>query len=313
MRVLVTGATGFAGSHLVRHLQEAGDEVFGLIRPAEQGQEWPFTPVTGDLLEVASLTTAVATAQPDLIYHLAGQADVGFSWRQPALTLALNAGGTANLLDAAVQWGRPRIVAVTSADIYGPLPVDAMPINGRSQPNPYHPYGVSKVAASELLKIYARRYGLEIIEARPFNHIGPHQTLGFVVPDFASQIARIGLGQAPPQLHVGNLDAERDFTDVRDVVRAYRLLGEKGQAGETYLICSGSPVPIFYLLNTLVELAQVRLEIIYDPARMRPSDTPTLYGSYDKIRRDVGWQPEIHLRQSLADALAEWQGKFSEE
>ena len=310
MRVLVTGATGFAGSHLVAHLLAQGDEVFGLIREPERGQAWPFVPLVGDLLDTASLYTAVSTAQPDIVYHLAGQADVGLSWKQPFLTIALNAGGTANLLDAIVRWGRPRVVAVTSADLYGPLPIDAMPINGLSQPNPYHPYGVSKVAASDLLRIYARRYDLPIIEARPFNHIGPQQALGFVVPDFASQIAAIALKQTPPKMKVGNLDAERDFTDVRDVVRAYRLLAEKGRSGETYLICSGSPVPIHYLLNTLADIAQVTLDIEYDPARMRPSDTPTLYGSYDKIRRDVGWQPEIHLRQSLADALGEWLEKL---
>lgn len=313
MRVLVTGATGFAGSHLVAHLQEMGDEVFGLIREPEVGQAWPFAPLVGDLLDTESLHTAVSTAQPDIVYHLAGQADVGLSWKKPFLTMSLNAGGTANLLDAVVSWGRPRVVAVTSADVYGPLPIDAMPINGLSQPNPHHPYAVSKVAASDLLRIYAQRYQLPVIEARPFNHIGPQQLLGFVVPDFASQIAAIALKQSPPKMQVGNLDAERDFTDVRDVVRAYRLLAEGGHTGETYLICSGSPVPIYYLLNTLVDIAQVTIDIEYDPARMRPSDTPTLYGSYDKIRRDVGWRPEIHLRQSLGDALNEWLTKLGGE
>lgn len=310
MRVLVTGVTGFAGSHLVAHLQEQGDEVFGLIREPEQGETWPFVPLVGDLLDPASLHTAVASAQPDVVYHLAGQADVGLSWQKPFLTMALNAGGTANLLDAVVAWGRPRVVAVTSADIYGPMPIDAMPINGLSQPSPPHPYGVSKVAASDLIKIYARRYDLPLIEARPFNHIGPRQALGFVVPDFASQIANIVLQKQPPVMRVGNLDAERDFTDVRDVVRAYRLLADKGRAGEAYLICSGTPISIHHLLHTLIELAGVTLDIENDPARMRPSDTPTLYGSYDKIRREVGWQPALPLRQSLADALAEWTAKL---
>jgi GDP-4-dehydro-6-deoxy-D-mannose reductase len=306
MRVLVTGATGFAGSHLVAHLQAAGDEVWGLIRVSEQDQEWPFRPLVGDLLDVASLHTAVAEAKPDVIYHLAGQADVGLSWREPFLTMSLNAGGTANVLDAVVKWGRPRVVAVTSADVYGRLPVDAMPINGRSQTNPHHPYGVSKAAASDLLKIYAKRYDLPVIEARPFNHIGPNQALGFVVPDFASQMAAIALKQRSATMKVGNLDAERDFTDARDVVRAYRLLAEKGRAGETYLICSGTPVPIHYLLHTLADIAGVTLDIELDSARMRPSDTPILYGSYDKIRQEVGWRPEIPLRQSLSDAFQEW-------
>ena len=313
MRVFVTGATGFAGSHLINRLISEGHDLFGLIRPEEVGGSYPFKCLVGDLLEPESLKKAVAEAQPDVIYHLAGQADVGLSWKLPALTLALNAGGTINLLDAAVAYGRPRIVAVTSADIYGPLSLDAMPINGLSQPNPYHPYAVSKIAASHMLHIYHRRYDLEIVEARPFNHIGPNQAPGFVVPDFASQIAAIKLGRQSRRMMVGNLNAERDFTDVRDVVRAYTLLAEKGKPGQVYLICSGQPVPIHYLLTTLAELAGVELEIEYDPARMRPSDTPCLYGSFDKIRRDAGWMPEIHLRQSLEDALNHWVEKLKSE
>lgn len=312
MRIFVTGATGFAGSHLVEQLCTAGHEVFGLIRPVETAQSWPFHPVVGDLLDPASLKTAVTAAQPELVFHLAGQADVGLSWKQPALTLALNAGGTANLLEAVVAYGRPRVVAITSGELYGPLPIEAMPINGRSQPNPVHPYAISKVAASQLLHLYHQRYGLEVIEARPFNHIGPRQLLGFVVPDFASQLAAIKHGRKEPLLQVGNLNAERDFTDVRDMVRAYQLLGEKGQAGATYLICSGRPVAIRTLLTTLIELTGVEIQLENDPGRLRPSDTPCLYGSYDKIRHDTGWQPQIPLRQSLADVLDEWLEKTKE-
>jgi len=144
------------------------------------------------------------------------------------------------------------------------------------------------------------------VEARPFNHIGPRQSAGFVVPDFASQLAAIKLRQQTPKLSVGNLDAQRDFTDVRDVIRAYLLLAEKGQPGEAYFICSGQPVSIHYLLSTLIELAEVTVDIEYDPDRMRPSDVPYLYGSYRKIQQQTGWQPQIDLRQSLADALEDW-------
>ncbi len=313
MRVFITGATGFAGSHLVARLVAEKHEIFGFIRPIEVGGDYPFTPLVGDLLDADSLKAAVADARPDVIYHLAGQADVGLSWKIPAQTLALNAGGTIHLLEAAVAFGSPRVIAVTSADIYGSLSLDAMPINGLSQPRPNHPYAVSKIAASQMLQIYHQRYGLEIVEARPFNHIGPNQAPGFVVPDFASQIAAIKLGRQSRHMRVGNLNAERDFTDVRDVVRAYTLLADAGKPGHTYLICSGQPVPIHYLLTTLAELAGVELEIEYDPERMRPSDTPCLYGSFDKIRRDAGWQPEIHLRQSLADVLQHWLEKLGNE
>lgn len=313
MRIFITGATGFAGSHLVDLLLEAGHQVFALVHSASSLRELPdheqVTAITGDLLDLESLKRAVTQAQPDAVYHLAGQAYPARSWQDPAFTLVVNAGGTANLLEAAVHGGRPRVVVVTSADIYGMVQAGDLPLTEQSPPQPRHPYGVSKWAAGQLVSLYWQRYELPAIEARPFNHIGPGQAPGFVVPDFASQLAAIKLGQRPPTMQVGNLDAQRDFTDVRDVVRAYVNLAEKGQPGEAYLICSGQPVAIHYLLATLAELANTRVELEYDPARLRPSDIPCLYGSYDKVRQHTGWQPHIHLRQSLADALAEWLAK----
>jgi len=310
MRIFMTGATGFAGSHLLDNLLAAGHQVSALVHPATSHQRLPdhpaLTAVPGDLLNRDSLTAAVVASQPDLIYHLAGQASPGLSWREPALTLAINTGGVANLLDAAVAYGRPRVVVVTSAEIYGPVQAKDLPLTEVTPPAPHHPYGISKWAAGQLVPLYWQRYQLPVVEARPFNHIGPRQATGFVVADFASQLAAIKLGQQPPTLAVGNLDAERDFTDVRDVVAAYQGIAADGRPGEAYLICSGQPVPIHYLLNTLLELAEVAVEVVYDPARMRPSDTPVLYGSYAKLARDTGWQPAIHLRQSLADALADW-------
>lgn len=311
MRVLVTGATGFAGSHLVEALCAQGDDVYALVRQSNGSQRPSFTPIIGDLTSESSLKTAVAQAQPDVIYHLAGQADVGLSWKKAAQTLTINTIGTINLLDAVVTNKlSPKIIAVTSGDIYGQQEPEAMPLTEASQPQAYHPYGVSKIATGQLLQIYHKRYQLDVIEARPFNHIGPNQNLGFVVPDFASQIAAIKLGQQARQLRVGNLKAKRDFTDVRDMVRAYIALAQHGRAGEVYLICSGQPVSIHYILNTLAELGGVDLEIEYDPQRMRPSDTPLLYGSAKKIFEHTGWRPEIHLRQSLQNVLDEWEAKL---
>jgi GDP-4-dehydro-6-deoxy-D-mannose reductase len=310
MRIFVTGGTGFAGSHLVESLLAHNHQVFGLVHPQSSHQPYPatplFQPTLGDLSDRENLRAAVAEAQPDVIYHLAGQASPGRSWDNPALTLAINTGGTANLLDAAVAYGRPRVVIVTSAEIYGRVRHEDLPLTEESRARPSHPYGVSKVAAGQMVNLYWQRYQLPVIEARPFNHVGPRQALGFVVPDFASQVAAIKLGRQAPRIFVGNLEAERDFSDVRDVTRAYRELAEKGQPGESYLICSGQAIPIHYLLNTLMELAQVDVEVARDPQRIRPLDTPTLYGSYAKISRDTGWRPEIHIRQSLADTLAEW-------
>jgi GDP-4-dehydro-6-deoxy-D-mannose reductase len=315
MRVFVTGATGFAGSHLLDYLAVAGHQIFALLHAESGHQKLPgrslVTPVVGDLMDLAALKAAVSQAQPDVIYHLAGQAYPARSWHDPAYTLAVNAGGTANLLEAAVAFGRPRVVVVTSAEMYGFVQAKDLPLSEAVIPRPRHPYGVSKMAASHLVRVYWQHYGLPVVEARPFNHIGPRQAPGFVVPDFASQLAAAKLGKQPAVLSVGNLDAERDFTDVRDVIRAYSYLAEKGRPGEAYLICSGRPVSIASLLQCLIELAGITVAVSYDPARMRPSDMPQLYGAYSKIEQDTGWRPEIPLRQSLADALAEWLAKLS--
>ncbi|MFN2136345.1 MAG: GDP-mannose 4,6-dehydratase, partial [Candidatus Promineifilaceae bacterium] len=246
MRVFITGGTGFAGSHLVDKLLTEGHELHALVHESSSHQELPADPgltvVPGNLLQPDRLKEIVAAASPDVIYHLAGQASPGASWQDPARTMAINAGGTANLLQAAVAYGRPRVVVVTSAEIYGPITQEMLPLDESTPPQPRHPYGISKQAAGQFVDLYWQRYQLPIIEARPFNHIGPRQTLGFVVPDFASQLAAIKLGQREPQIRVGNLDAQRDFTDVRDVVRAYIDLAQSGAPGEAYIIASGRPV-----------------------------------------------------------------------
>lgn len=310
MRVFITGATGFAGSHLVQMLLAGGHEVFALVHASTSHQALVAHPrlheIAGNLLVAESLKTAVAQAQPDVVYHLAGQAYPARSWQDPALTFAVNTGGTANLLDAVVAYGRPRTVIVTSAEIYGLVTAKQLPLTERSTPAPRHPYGVSKVAAGQLVPLYWQQYQLPVMEARPFNHIGPNQATGFVVPDFASQIAAIKLGQRNATIQVGNLNAQRDFSDVRDIARAYIALTEKGHPGEAYLICSGQPVSIHYLLQVLIELANVTVNVEYDTTRMRPSEVPILYGSAAKLQKHTGWRPEIHLRQSLADALDDW-------
>jgi GDP-4-dehydro-6-deoxy-D-mannose reductase len=316
-RVFVTGGTGFAGSHLIDSLLKDEIEVFGLVHPGSGHQPLPvhknFSPVEGDLTDAEGIKTAIEKVEPDVIYHLGGIASPAYSWIDPAKTLAVNAGGTANLLRGAQQTNRPRIVVVTSALLYGSLSETDLPISEDTPPSPSHPYAVSKWTASLLIQLYWRRYSLHVIEARPFNHIGPRQARGFVVPDFASQLAKIELGKLDPIVNVGNLEAGRDFTDVRDITRAYRVLAERGEPGESYLVCSGKSVSIQQILDTLIDIAGIKVSIVKDPDRYRPLDTPVIYGSYEKIHRTTGWQPVIPLERSLRDAYLEWRERQSHE
>lgn len=317
MRVFVTGPTGFAGSYLVDKLLIEGHEVAGLVHASTSHQPWPdhtrFSIFAGDIMDLRYLKEVFYDFKPDSIYHLAGQASPMLSWENPASTIMVNTAGTANILEAARSIGYPRVVVVTSAQIYGRLsPID-MPITERTIPNPANPYGVSKWAAGQLVTIYWQKYGLPVIEARPFNHIGPRQTRGFVVPDFASQLAATKLGRHPPVIEVGNLSAERDFTDVRDVVRAYLLLAEKGKPGEPYLICSGKAISIQEILEILIGFTGREVAIRQDPERLRSTETSRIVGSYEKLQRDTGWRPKISLEQSLQDTLESWLATYTDE
>lgn len=309
MRVLVTGSTGFAGSHLVDQLLDEGHELFGLVHPASGHLAWPqvdrFTPIEGDLLDINSLRAAFSASTPQQVFHLAGQASPGLSWQDPAGTFAVNTGGTANLLEAARDYGRPRVLIVTSAHVFGRIPESGL-LSEETPAAPGDPYGISKLAAALLAPIYWQRYQLPVVEARPFNHIGPRQAPGFVVPDFASQVAAIKLGLAEPLIRVGNLDVERDFTDVRDVARAYRALADQGVPGESYMVCSGKTVSVRWLLDTLIELCACRARVVVDPELVRPTEHRRIVGSYEKISRQTGWKPTIDLRQSLEDTLTDW-------
>lgn len=313
-RVFLTGVTGFAGSHLVDSLLKDGNKVYGLVHPTSGHQPLPdhanFVPISGDLTDLAGLKSAFSKAEPSLVYHLGGIASPAQSWKNPAQTLAVNAGGTANILEAAVNTGKPKVIVVTSALLYGTLKDSDLPVDEETIPSPSHPYAVSKWTAGILTALYWRRYSLPVIEARPFNHIGPHQARGFVVPDFASQVAKISSGALEPIVRVGNLQAERDFTDVRDIVRAYRMLSESGSPGESYLVCSGASVSIQQILDTLIKISGIKVEVVKDPDRYLPLEIPVIYGNNAKIARQTGWQPTISLGQSLSDAYSEWRARY---
>ena len=316
MRVLITGIAGFAGSHLAERLVAAGHSVFGTQLPGESlvnltAVQREIELIHCDVTRRSDLLDAVELAAPDWIFHLAGQASVGDSFHNPGLTVDVNVKGTVNLLEAARLTSPsdpPRTLIVTSSEVYGYLTEDQLPVTEETPLAPVHTYAVSKVATHFLGQAYHRTYGVPVIEVRPFNHIGPRQRTGFVVPDFASQVAAIISGQGEPVMRVGDLTPRRDFTDVRDVARAYELLAQHGDPGEVYHICSGRAYAIQEIVDGLLALCDRPVRVEPDPKRMRPSKMPVLLGSADRLIACTGWSPQIPLEQTLVDTLAYWEG-----
>jgi GDP-4-dehydro-6-deoxy-D-mannose reductase len=297
MRALVTGAAGFVGRHLVAHLEDAGDEVLAIDRA-----DGP------DLLDGPGLEQFVAQAAPDAIYHLAGWSDVGGSWREPVATFETNANGTLNLLLACRDLP-VRVLSISSADVYGRVSLSELPLAEDAPLRPVTPYAVSKVA-SDFLGVQAHLgWGVDVVRVRAFNHLGPGQTNRFVAPAIAERIA-LNEFDGTEVVPVGNLTPRRDFTDVRDVVRAYRLLVTHGEAGEAYNVCSGVDLAISELADLLVGMAGRPMRLQEDPARRRPVDTPVLRGDPTKLHKATGWTPAIPISQTLADLLAEWRARI---
>jgi len=300
MRALVTGAHGFVGQHLVRHLEACGDEVVALDHRGEH-------PV--DITDAGAVRAAVTAARPDVLYHLAGWADVGASWKDPVNVFRVNAEGTLNVLLACERLAVGRVLAVASADVYGLVSEADLPLTEESPLRPTSPYAASKAAADALALQAFLGHGLGVLRVRPFNHLGPGQSEAFVAPALAARIARAERDGADT-IAVGNLSARRDFTDVRDVVRAYRLLVERGRPGEVYNVCSGRDVAIQELADRIVAMAERPIGLEPDPALMRPVDLPVLRGDATKLRADTGWTPSILLEQTLADLLDDMRARI---
>ena len=300
---LITGATGFAGSHLLDLLLADHDLVHAWSNPggrapaqADPRVRWRAV----DLLDRASVESGLREASPSVIYHCAGVADVQQSWRAPARALAVNALGTHRLLDAASRLGfRGRVLVTGSALVYAR---STAALTESDPLAPIGPYAVSKLAQ----EMTAARSDIEVILTRPFNHAGPRQDDSYVTSAFARQIADIERGIGEPVLYVGNLDARRDITDVRDVVRAYRELARQGTPRLPYNVCRGEAYRVGDLLNILLSLATVGVEVRTDPARLRPSDNPVVLGSHERLTRDTGWTPAIPIERTLADILDYW-------
>lgn len=307
MRALITGITGFAGSHLADRLLSLGNaEVYGISWPP--GASLPgATLYEIDLNDGAAVRGVIEAVRPDAIYHLAAQAAVPRAWQDPTGTLINNLGAQVNLLQAVIALGLdPAILVVGSADEYGRVDPEDLPIDEDTPLRPLNPYAVSKVAQDYLGLQYHLSHGLRIVRVRPFNHIGPRQRPGFVVPDFCQQIARIEAGLQPPVLRVGDLTAQRDFTDVRDMVRGYHAVLTSGRPGEVYNLGASRAYAISDVLGQLLALSRTAIAVEPDPQRMRPSDTPVFVSDCRRALRDAGWQPHIPLARSLQDALDDW-------
>ena len=291
MRAFVTGGGGFVGSFLCAHLAASGDEVIA-----------PFV----DITEPALIAAAIREAAPDAVYHLAGQADVSRSWADPAETFTINVLGTLNVVSAVCQLRmKPRVLIVSSGEVYGLIAPDELPVRETHILRPASPYGASK-AAGELAALQAfHGQQVPVIDARPFNHIGPGQSDAFVVSAVARAIAEAEAAGSE-EIAVGNLAAARDFSDVRDVVRAYRSCVERGTAGATYNVCSGTAVPISELVDRLIALAERPLRVTVDPERFRPSDVPVIFGDSSRLRADTGWTAVHALDDALAATLHWW-------
>jgi GDP-4-dehydro-6-deoxy-D-mannose reductase len=299
VRSLVTGAGGFVGVHLVRHLVEQGDEVVEMERTVDGV----------DIADAEPVTEAIMAAKPQAVYHLAGASDVGGSWSAPTETFLANALGTLNVLEAARAAGADRVLAVTSADVYGRVSEDELPLTEDQPLRPVSPYAASKVAADALAQQAWLGHRLPVIRVRAFNHLGPGQSDRFVAPSLAARIAR-NERDGGDEVPIGNLTPLRDVTDVRDVVRAYRLLMVDGEPGAVYNVCRGAAVSVQDIAEALLAMARRPMHLVSDPALQRPVDIPVLVGDNGALRGVTGWEPTIPLDQTLADVLADWRSRL---
>ncbi|MBP1468709.1 GDP-mannose 4,6-dehydratase [Candidatus Chloroploca sp. M-50] len=314
MNVLITGINGFVGSYLAEYLLAQGKaQIWGVTRAP--GRLPPFLAgqvheIHADLTDAAATLRAVEQAEPAVIYHLAGQPFVPESFRDPAATLQTNTLGALHIFLALIALrSSSRVLVVGTNEEYGLITQADLPLTEQTPLRPTNPYGVSKASQGLLAYQYHLSHSLDTIRLRPFTHIGPRQNERFVTAAFARQIARIERGLQPATLQVGNLSARRDFTDVRDVVRAYALAAENGEAGAVYNVASGQAVMIRALLDMLLEASGIEIEVCQNPELMRPIDIPLVVGDASRLHEATGWQPQIPLRQTLGDILDFWRAQ----
>jgi GDP-4-dehydro-6-deoxy-D-mannose reductase len=314
-KVLITGIAGFVGSHLAELLLLHGYEIYGLCRPRSKTDH--IESIIGrlhledaDLLDSHSLYTTISRIKPDFIFHLAAQSFVPTSWVSPSVTLEVNIVGTANLFEAIRQAGIDPVIQIAcSSEEYGLVMKEELPIKENNPLRPLSPYAVSKVAMDYLGYQYFQSYKVRIVRTRGFNHTGPRRGETFAESTFAKQIAMIEKGKQEPVIHVGNLEAARDYTDVRDMVKGYLTAVLKCDPGDVYNICSGKSIKIRDMLSMLLSYSRVKPEIKPDPMRMRPSDVPILIGDNSKFVKKTGWKTEIPFTRTMEDLLNYWRAR----
>ncbi len=318
MRALLTGITGFTGSHMAEHLLKNGHEVVGTVRGRSRQTEFidsiksKLTLLECDLTDPNSVSQTIEEANPDVIFHLAAQSFVPTSWRAPHETMNTNIIGTLNVLESVRKSGLDPVVQIAgSSEEYGLVHENEVPIKETNPLRPLSPYAVSKAAQDLLGFQYHRSYGLKVVSTRSFNIIGPRSGEKIVIAAFSKQIAEIEKGKREAVIEVGNLDSYRDFTDVRDIVRAYLLAVEKCDYGEPYNICSGKTWKIADVLGMLLNASSKKIEVRQDESKMRPSDVRILLGDYSKFHKKTGWSPQISFEKTLEDVLGYWRNRIS--
>jgi GDP-4-dehydro-6-deoxy-D-mannose reductase len=312
-RALVTGMGGFAGSHLAEHLIQEGLSVHGTV--VSNGDADPDLARLArsalvhrcDIRSYAAVSELVATVEPGVIFHLAAVSSVPYGEEHPDELFAVNLSGTLHVLEAASRYAPGcTVVVISSPEVYGKVASEECPIKEERPLRPVHSYGLSKALAEEVALFYHRQRGLSVVILRPFNHIGPRQADSFVCSNFCKQAALIDLGRMPPVMRVGNLSSVRDFTDVRDVVRGYRLAAERCKSGRIYHIASGTGTSIRDVLNIVLSFVDMEIEVEQDPSRLRTVETPVFIGDASRFAAETGWRPRISLSQSLYDCFTYW-------
>jgi GDP-4-dehydro-6-deoxy-D-mannose reductase len=309
-KVFITGATGFVGHHLAEYLDDRDLLISGISfpgQPEEFGECRCKTLYHLDLRDEKGVFDILEKVKPDWIYHLAAVSNVRHSWERRRETLEINLVGTLNLFEAVRTYcPDARLLYVSSSDVYGVLSPRENAISEEEKTRAVNPYALSKISGELLGRFYEQIENLDIVFARPFPHTGPGQSSDFVCSDWAYQISQIEKGRADPVIHVGNISVQRDFIDVRDVVKAYYLLLDKGKKGEIYNISSGQAVSLEKILNILLSFSSISIKVNVDTSKLRKTDMPLLMGNNEKLKKETFWKPEIPLKQTLSDLLQYW-------